>query len=199
VVTKAPVGAPGVDAAISRRTLLRGAGTGLLLGATAVIAGCGGSSRRALAHRLSEAARRTDVDVLNHLLDIEHRAVAAYTAAIPLLDHRAQHAAQLFLQHELAHVDELSALISRQRGIPDKQQPAYELGQPESRRDVLELLRDIELAQISGYLAALPEVAPGTARAAVGAILSSDAQHLAVLRGELALPQLTGAFVTGSE
>jgi hypothetical protein len=66
----------------SRRTVLLAAGAGL---AGAVLAGCGGGASIKQQVHNSQPALTNDVDLLNHLLHLEHVAIAAYTAGIPLL------------------------------------------------------------------------------------------------------------------
>jgi bacterioferritin (cytochrome b1) len=161
-------------------------------------AGCGSGSPT-VTRTISPAARSANVDILNLTLDLEHKAIAAYTAGIPLLSGHAQKSAQQFLAQELQHVDELFSLILHQEGQPNKPQPTYDLGNPQSRADVLHLLHEIERAQVRAYLAAIPEVTPGTYKSALGAILGSDAQHVALLRAALGTAPLAGAFVMGNE
>jgi bacterioferritin (cytochrome b1) len=185
-------------APVSRRALLQSSGAGLAAGVAAVAAGCGSQSPTST-RTISPAARSADVEILNQVLDLEHKAIAAYTAGIPLLAGHVQKAAQQFLAQELQHASELFGLIRRQDGQPDKPQPTYDLGRPRSREDVLQLLHQIERAQIRAYLAAIPEVTPGTVKSALGAILGSDAQHIALLRAALGATPLAGAFVTGNE
>ncbi len=185
-------------APVSRRALLQTSGAGLAAGFAALAAGCGAHSATRI-RTISPAARSADVEILNQVLDLEHRAIAAYTAGIPLLTGYAQKSAQQFLAQELQHANELFGLIRRQDGQPDKPQPTYDLGRPRSREDILQLLHDLERAQIRGYLAAIPEVSPGTVKSALGAILGSDAQHVALLRAALGAVPLAGAFVTGNE
>jgi hypothetical protein len=185
-------------APVSRRALLQTSGAGLAAGFAVVAAGCGSGSPT-ITRTISPAARSADVEILNLALDLEHKAIAAYTAGIPLLSGHAQKSAQQFLAQELQHANELSGLIRRQDGQPNKPQPTYDLGRPQSRDEVLQLLHEIERAQVRAYLAAIPEVAPGTFKSALGAILGSDAQHVALLRAALGAAPLVGALVTGNE
>jgi bacterioferritin (cytochrome b1) len=193
VVNEARSAAP-----VSRRALLQTSGAGLAAGIAVMAAGCGGQTPT-VTRTISPAARSANVEILNLALDLEHKAIAAYTAGIPLLSGHAQKSAQRFLAQELQHADELFSLIRHQDGQPNKPQPTYDLGRPQSRKDVLQLLHEIERAQVRAYLAAIPEVTPGTYKSALGAILGSDAQHVALLRAALGTPPLAGAFVTGNE
>jgi hypothetical protein len=178
----------------TRRVMLSRSGAGLAAGLGLVLAGCGGHARPKLPPRKQQA----DVEVLNHLLSLEQEAVAAYTAGIPLLTGLIAQDARLFLSQELAHVGELISLIKRQGGKPTKPRDTYPLGKPHSRADVLSLFHELERRQIAAYLQAIPIVAPGGARSALAAILGSDAQHVAVIRGALGLSPLAGPFVTAA-
>jgi len=194
VVSFAP-GAP----LTSRRTLLSGSGVGLAAGAALAITGCAGRSRTPKVHAIPTAARNADVAILNGLIDREYKAIAAYTACIPLLAGREQNAAKQFLSQETTHAGELSGLITQAGGYADKPRSNYDLGRPRDRKDLLELLHSLEQAQIAGYVDAIPEVSPGSVRAALAAILANDAQHIVVLRRTLKLEPLPSAFVTGDE
>jgi bacterioferritin (cytochrome b1) len=188
--------APGA-ASTSRRTLLRTSGASL--GAALALAACGNKSHKLDVHKLPPQARNADVEILNGALDVVHKAIAAYTAGIPLLSGRAHAAAKQFLSQELTHAGELAGLIKQAGGKPNKARASYDLGRPRSRTDVLELLHELERTEIAGYVAAVPNVSPGSVRAAVAAILGNDAQHVVVLRSILGLAPLAGAQVTGSE
>ena len=88
-------------------------------------------------------------------------------------------------------------MIKHAGGKPDKAKAGYALGQPRTRDDVLALLHGLERGQIAAYVAAVPVVAHGPTRGVLAAILANDAQHDVVLRSELGLEPLTGAFVAG--
>jgi bacterioferritin (cytochrome b1) len=184
--------------ASTRRSVLRSSGAGLAAGAVVVLAGCGKKTHTDL-HKLAPAARNTDVELLNRALDLELKAIAAYTAGIPLLGRRDHEAAKRFLGQELSHAGELAGLVKQAGGKPNKPKQGYDFGRPKDRSDVLRLLHELERAEIEGYLQAISVVSPGPVRAAVAAILANDAQHVAVLRTALGLRPLVGAFVTGGE
>jgi hypothetical protein len=174
--------------------LLRAAGVGLA--GAVVAAGCGKTSLRAQVHN-SQPVLQTDVELLQHLLHLEHVAIAAYTAGTPLLPQATVKAGQLFLNDELAHAGALAGLIHAAGAKPNKPAPSYDLGHPRTSRDVLGLLHEIEAEQIAAYLAALPRLEPASVKRSVAAILSNDAQHLAVVRAALGQPAVPSAFVTG--
>jgi bacterioferritin (cytochrome b1) len=150
-------------------------------------------------HKIPPQARNADVEILNRLLDVEYKAIAAYTAVIPLLTMHVKDAAKQFLDQELTHAGELYSLIRQAGGVGDKSKTSYDLGHPGNREQVLELLHTVEQEQVTGYIDAIPNVSPGSVRAALAAILASDAQHVTVLRLALRLDPLPNPLVTGRE
>jgi len=137
------------------------------------------------------------VQLLNRSLDLEYKAIAAYTAGIPLLSGRPREAAKRFLDQELSHSGELAGLVKQAGGKPNRPQSTYDLGHPRSGRDVLELLHELEDREVALYLDAVPRLGSGSARAAITAVLGNDAQHLAIVRGTLGLDPIPAALVTG--
>jgi rubrerythrin len=180
---------------VKRRGLLLAAGAGL---AGAVLAACGSESVRQQVHN-SEPLLTSDVDMLNHLLHLEHVGIAAYTAGIPLLAQPTAKAGQLFLNDEISHAGDLAGLVREVGGKPIKPAPSYDLGHPRTSEEVLMLLHAVEEEQISGYLYAIPRLEPGVVKQQVASILANDAQHVAVVRAALGQPAVPSAFVTGRE
>jgi hypothetical protein len=166
-------------------------------GAAAALAGCGTAGGSRL--RVRGGAAHADAKLLNGLLALERRAIAAYTASIPLLTGYDRRAATVFLRQELAHAGELLGLLKRVGAGENPRVPNYSLGRPRSRRELLALLHELERAQLAGYVDALPRLTPGVLRQTAAAILADDAQHAAVLRGALGLAPIPTAFVTGAE
>jgi Ferritin-like domain len=183
--------------ASSRRGLLRAAGAGAAAVAVAV-AGCGRESLRAQVHN-SRPVLDTDVKLLNHLLHLEHVAIWAYTAGTPLLERSVVKAGQLFLNDELSHAGALSGLVRAAGGKPIKPAPGYPLGHPRTSDEVLRLLHAIENQQLSAYLDAIERLEPGSVKQSVVAILSNDAQHVAVIRAALGKPAVPTPLVSGRE
>jgi hypothetical protein len=179
----------------SRRGLLRAAGAGL---AGAILAGCGSQSIRAQVQN-SRPVLHSDVDLLNRLLHLEHVAIAAYTAGIPLLAPATHKAGQLFLNDEISHAGDIAGLVRAAGGKPIKPAPSYALGHPRTSQEVLTLLHNVENMQIAAYVDAIAVLEPGTLKQQVASILANDAQHLAVVRAALGQPAIPSAFVTGRE
>lgn len=183
----------------SRRWLLRAAGGGAGGVAAIVLAACGGSHRVSARTITTPPVHSRDVELLNHLLDLEHIGIAAYTAGIPLLPPSGRMAGRRFLIQELSHAGELAGLVSQAGGLPNKSKPSYDLGHPRTSADMLKLLHEIERSQISAYLQAIPKLAMPSSRAALAAVLANDAQHIAVLRSQLGRQAVPAALVNGHE
>jgi len=179
----------------SRRKLLLGAGAGL---AGAALAGCGSQSLKQQVHN-SQPALSNDVDLLNRLLHLEHVAIAAYIAGIPLLAQPTAKAGQLFLNDEISHAGDIAGLVREAGGKPIKPAPSYALGHPRTSQEVLMLLHSVENAQIAGYLYAVQRLEPGVLKQQVASILANDAQHVAVVRAALGQPAIPSAFVNGRD
>ena len=181
----------------SRRTLLLAAASA---GPAALLGGCSGS--KALREKVRGGARvpHADVPPLNSLLDVEHYAIAAYAAGIPLLPLKSSQAkaAVQFLAQELAHTVQLSELIHRARGKPNRARANYDLGQPTTPEEVVALLKRVEQAQLVAYLRTIPLLSGGRVRAAVSSIFANEAQHLAMLRWQSGETPTPRALVTGS-
>jgi bacterioferritin (cytochrome b1) len=174
-----------------RRRLLAGAGAGAALW----LAGCG---RVANHVKTTVPVSSADLDHLSALLDAEQKTVAAYQAGIPLLDQALVKPAIQFLKEELSHVGELAGLIKKAGGKP-AHPPLYDLGHPRTSNDVLTLLHDLERAQLSAYLSAIPQLSSGKTRAALAAVFANDAQHVTVLRQQLGTTPVAQAFVIGRQ
>jgi hypothetical protein len=186
VVTEAPEGGSG-----SRRKVLGGALAGAL-----VVTGCGKESLRTTL-RHSPAVAHRDVAVLNQLLDVQHLAVAAYTAGTPLLPASAAGAAQQFLAQELGHAGGLAELVKKAGGKPRDPLGSYDLGHPRTAHDVLRLLLAVEQIELNAFVHALPQLAPGQVRAEVAGYFANDAQHDSAVRLLLGQDPLPRAFVPG--
>ncbi|HEY1523518.1 MAG TPA: DUF4439 domain-containing protein [Solirubrobacteraceae bacterium] len=109
-------------------------------------------------------------------------------------------AAQTFQDHELSHVRELSGFIRQAGGKAMKPASFYDLGpQPKSRADVLKVLHEAEQKLLAGYLGVVNLLTPKELRGAAAAILANHAQHSAIIRLELGLAPIPGAFLSGPE
>jgi hypothetical protein len=186
----------------SRRAFLRSAGAGLAGGSGLLLSACGGSStakKKLVAGSDPAAVRRTDISVLNDVLDLEHAAVFAYIAGVPLLSGHARAAAAQFLAHELAHVAKLESTIKGAGGEPNPPRPSYPLTNPRGAAQVLDILSMTESTLIDAYLGAIPKLKPGWLRAVAAGILANQGQHVSVLKLLQGRRPVPSAFVTASE
>ena len=178
---------------ISRRAFLREAGLTTVAGSVVFVAACS----RKRASTSSRASGSSDIAILNNALDLEHAAIAAYTAGIPLLSGTTQKAAKQFLLQEFAHASALTTLVKNAGGKAKAPAPSYNLGRPRRPADVLGLLHMVERAAIAAYVDAIPKISRGTVRAKLASILANEAQHIALVRQALGQPPAPDALVTG--
>lgn len=186
------------EPASSRRQLLGAAAAAASIAAAEFVSACGSTSRLHVG-KVSPSDDQTDVDYLNHALDLKQYAVAAYTAATPLLRGHEHTAAKRFLGQDLAHASQLMSLIKHVGGTPNPPRASYDLGHPRGTRALLTLLDTAEDQVIAGFLQLVPRVSPGVVRAELCAILANDAQHIVILGLALRRDPIPTAFVTGRE
>jgi len=189
------------DEGCARRKLLSGVGAALVGFGAVGLAGCGtsGATGQTAAKKVSPPVEHTDVEILDGLLALERRTVAAYTAGMPLLRRADAKMAKQFLYQEFQHTGELLGLIKSAGGEDPPRPESYDLGHPRDDQEVLALLHSLERAQIAAYLHAIPRLKPGPVRAAAASILASDAQHIAILRLTQGLTPAPSALVTAAE
>ena len=180
--------------AVSRRGFLHGAGAVATGGSAALLAACGGGSGK----KESKEAKQADVAILNSAIDLENRAIAAYTAGAPLLKGEALKLGRKLLGQEKDHADALSTAASQLGGHPIHPKASYSFPRVRNQDDVLRLFDTIEHELIGVYLDALPKLSSPSLRAQVASILANEAEHLSIVLGALGRPQVPTAFVTGS-
>jgi hypothetical protein len=90
-------------------------------------------------------------------------------------------------------------LVHGAGGKPNPPHQSYDFGRPRSQRALLTLLHEVESAQLSAYVDAIPKLSLGSLRATAAAILANDAQHISVLRAMGGQSPLPSAFVTGAQ
>jgi hypothetical protein len=180
----------------SRRALLaRGA---LVGGALLGLAGCAGPTPTTTTVTPGPL-EPAQVVVLNSLRALELEAIHIYEAGVPVLGSApfAAYGSQ-FLQDAIVRSADLAALVVEHGGRPTNVAATGLNAAPSSRIGVLELFASLQRRQIRLYLRSIPKATPGTTRAALGAMLGSVAQQLALVRRELGQPPLASPFVSGS-
>jgi hypothetical protein len=83
--------------------------------------------------------------------------------------------------------------------VPHGPRGSYDLGRPKNQTQILDLIHRAEQATVRAYLDAIPKLTPGAARAAAASILANEAQHVSVIRRNLALDPVPDATVTAVE
>jgi len=179
---------------LSRRRFLALSG---VAGASAMLLTACSDDTKSAASTGPDESDEADVELLNSALDLELMAVAAYKAGAALLKGKDLQMAQGFLEQEQAHADGLASAIRDAGGTPNEAKASYDFPAWKSRRDVLSYAVDLENTAIAAYIDALPKLGKGDLRATTSAILSTEAEHVAVLLGALGKQQVPDAFVVG--
>jgi bacterioferritin (cytochrome b1) len=175
----------------SRRAFFRGAGVTFVAGAPVLIAGCGDDGGTPA--KMGPA----DVDVLNSALDFEYTSAAAYRAGAPLLHGAMLAAARQFLEQEEAHAARLVEAIKQLGGVPNKRRATYQMPSLTSQRGFLSFANTLENTAVAAYIDAIPKLSDPALRATAAAIMTNEAEHMAVLLGGLHRPPVPEAFVVG--
>jgi rubrerythrin len=180
---------------LTRRALLHAtAGSAVLLAACGDGNGTeGGASEQEL--------RERDLRLLGSALDLENTVIAAYAAGAELLSGSARDAAGEIARQERVHAARLTEAIAELGGRtnPAKTPEEYARAFPRltTGRDALRFAVDLENASVRLYLESLPFLSGPGLRPTAAAIATSEAEHAALLRGELGSPPVPDAFVTG--
>lgn len=140
---------------------------------------------------------QADVEILNGALDLELLAVAAYKHGAARLRGRVLDIGQKFLEQEQEHADGLAAAIEDAGGRPNRAKSSYDFPELRTQSAVLRFAVDLENTAIAAYIDALPKLSQGDLRATVSAIITNEAEHIAVLLDALGKNPVPGAFVTG--
>jgi bacterioferritin (cytochrome b1) len=175
----------------SRRSLFRLFGVSVAGGSAVFLSACGGDDER-------EGGAGSDLEILNDVLELEHAAVAAYTAGVELLRGDLLRTGRTFLEHERAHADALSSAITELGGKPNRARESYPFPDLKSHDDALRFANDVELTALAVYLDSIPKLSNGALRATAAQIATSEAEHMSVLLGALDRPQAPDAFVRGA-
>ena len=191
---------------VDRRRLLSMAAVG---GAATLLSACGDDQNKGegpLAGEKSQdsSAERpgtdvSDIVVLNSAIDLEHQAVAAYTAALDVLTGENLRTARQFRDQERQHVVRLAAAIKQAGGKANAARSSYDFPRLADEKAVLRFASRLENAAIAAYIHAIPRLDNADLRASAASILANEAEHLAVLNSALGERTAPEAFVRGEE
>jgi rubrerythrin len=180
---------------VTRRRLLATAGGGLAGASGLLLSACGERSRSG--GRTPDPVVLADGGVIYGLLELEQRAIGAYTAALPHLSGSARALGLHLLSQERGHAAELRKLL---RGLllPERSpRPGPRPPRLRGERDALRLASDVEQAAIAAYIDALPKLTLPVPRASAASILAAEAEHQVALERALGRRFATQAFVWG--
>jgi bacterioferritin (cytochrome b1) len=162
-----------------------------------LLGGCGDDTKTPNVKTAPDESDTADVELLNSMVDLEFETIAAYKAAAGGLRGGELHIAKGFLEQEQAHADALAAAIKDLGGVPNAPKSSYDFRTLRSQRDVMRFAVERENNEIAAYIDVLPKLSPGAIRSTLSAILTTEAEQLAVWLGELRQPQAPSAFVVG--
>jgi rubrerythrin len=182
---------------LSRRRFFRMSGVSLAGGSAVFLTACGDDTKSPGVQTGADESDQADVEMLNSALDLELMAVAAYKAGAALLKGEVLQIGKAFLEQEQEHADGLSQAIKDAGGTPNRAKSSYDFPKLSSQNDVLRFAVDLENIAIAAYIDALPKLSQGDLRATAAAIVTNEAEHVAVLLGALGENQVPDAFVTG--
>lgn len=188
----------------SRRELLMASATAAAgAGAAVLVSSCGGSGSKASStETVSTGQAEADAAILGALLDMEHSAIAAYAVIATRLRGRPLASARLFATQEAKHATALAAAIQKLGSTPAPARPRSEYAATFPRlrgeRDALSFALDVENTAVAAYADALGKFATDSVRVTAASILVTEAEHAAVVLGDLGRPQAPEPFVTGS-
>ena len=171
----------------SRRDFFRLAGLTTVGGSAVLLAACADDDDENAP--VLETPTERDIRLLNSALDLENTAIVAYGVGAQLLGGRTLELGRQILAHEREHAAALTRAIKGLGGNPTTPRRQEEILRQfpnlSSPTDVLRFAVDLENAVIEAYLDALPKLSRPTLRRTVGAIVSSEAEHISVLLGAL--------------
>ena len=142
-------------------------------------------------------AASADVAILNQALDVEQRMVAAYRTAAAHLAGARRLTAKAFEAQERQHVDALSQAVLALGATPSTASARSALPPLPDADAVLRLVMGIEQVAVAQYLDLIPKLSSQNLRGTFASILTVEAEHLSVLRGEAGQEPVPDAFVQG--
>jgi rubrerythrin len=186
---------------LSRRRLIAGAGTGAAGALAVLLSGCGTNSspKRELSDLYGQASeeRNADAAMLDAALEIELALASVYHAIEPHMPGAARGLVRRIAAQERAHAESLRKAIQGLGSVPTVSH-VKPVGAPRNPGDALGLAYSEENRAIAFYVDALPKLsADNKLRAPIAAIMTNEAEHLAVLARALGTTATPQAFVLG--
>lgn len=133
---------------------------------------------------------------LNTVLALEHQAIHAYGAVMPLLTPSTRGLAGGFLRDHQAHRDALRARLVGLGASPVTAQPSYDLGSPPPADEASALTAAAGLEELAArtYYAMLAGSSDPALLQFLASIMGDEAQHAAVLLAATGKPPVPASF-----
>ena len=148
------------------------------------VAGAGAAAGSAVLSRPAFAQAGGDLDIANFALTLEHLEAEFYTIAVDsgVLSGDALAAVINLRDHELAHVDALTGLITQFGGTPvAKPQFTFPGDAFSSQASILQLAGTFEPVGVGAYLGAAPMIQSPDVLAAAGSIAGVEGEHVVTI------------------
>jgi hypothetical protein len=177
---------------LSRRRLLLAAGAA---GGGVLLDGCSSPPPKPAPNSEVNGA---DADLLDEVFMLENMAVAAYVRVAGSLSGSARALAERIGRQEAQHALRLAPAIHDLGGQPTPAQRTYDFPALADRSAALAFVGGVENTLIAAYIDVVPKISNTVARALVAAIVSNEAQHLALVTQARGLPPTPTAIVRGA-
>lgn len=181
---------------ITRRRFI--AGTGAVAGGLALAGGLGSLTvgQQAGLRVASAQQLKTDLDILQFALTLEHLEDKAYQAANAsgLLSGTAAEYFEKFGEHEREHVVGLTDRIKKMGGNPVQAQEKYNFPKLENQDQILRFFTTVEEVGAGAYLGAAPLLQDKTLLVIAASIHNVEAQHASTLKAFMNDPMPSPAF-----
>ena len=186
---------------VSRRNALKG--VGVTLATLAVTAASPVSQGQAYASTLLQGL--SDLDILNFALTLEHLEAEFYKMAVSggKLSGQVLNVLTAVRDHEVAHVDQLTKVVTQLGGTPAQKAPSYNFGDMSTQDAILKTSETLEGVGVGAYTGAASLLKDkNTLLAAAASIEQVEARHFAAirfLRGQSPAPEAFGPVLTVNE
>jgi Ferritin-like domain len=156
----------------------------------AVLAGAGALALAALAPAAAAQPVRSDVEILEELLALEHRLESAYAAALRR-DAIDVELGELLRNQEREHIGALVQVLREWGRSPRASVPPAAFGSALRSRDAFaHFALDLEQRATSAYADAAGGISAAWVRRPLGSIMTCEAAHEVALRSAAGLPLL---------
>lgn len=191
---------PVTRTARSRRDVLKGAGAAL----AALALSSANPFKAGQAFAMASLQDLTDLDILNFALTLEHLEAEFYKMAVDSGQLSGQTLTILtdVRDHEIAHVDKLTSVITQLGGTPAEKEDSYNFGDMGSQDAILETAQTLEETGVGAYTGAAALLDNKDLLAAAASIEQVEARHAAAvrfLRNQPVAPDAYGIVLTVAE